>query len=254
MPSFYTVVQNIDGEIKTYGEESTQLASQNFNIIANEYSKYALEWIQHSLKHCTKDDKGAPPPVLLRMSDMVELCSAADVMSEAQNIHNEYNAKLKLHQLKADYDEQIKTIVTKMMAKDLIATAEEGTASNTLYNIIQETGNDEFMICGKVIDNGSNSLEYHKQSYADLALKWFPIAVKEYDEKWTKRPPVLIRLSDSAIVYSMLDYMPEVKVVYDEFETKMKRVEEEKARLQSDDIEKINGLIRVQVALVSFVL
>lgn len=255
MKFLYTIIQNIDGEIKVYGE--SRLASPNINFIKTQYSKFAHEWIHHSLQHATNDEAYKGAPTLMRLSDMVEICSVADVMSKAQDIHNEYITKSKqldaeLTQYKAVYDEQINTIATKMMGKDPIAPIEESTTSNTLYNIIQETGNDEFMICGNVIDNGSNSLEYHKQAYADLAPKWFQIAVKDYEEKWTRRPPVLIRLSDSAIMYSVLDYMPEVKAVYDEFERKNKLIEEESARLKAEYIENINGLIRVQVALVPF--
>ena len=178
------------------------------------------------------------------MSDGVNLCSMTDVIPIVQALYNESIAKSKqfeveLIQLKANYDRNIDNVVAKMMNQ--IPTTPVPVLPVS-YSIVQEV-NGELMIFGKCTFICSQALEHHKKEYATFALKWFELAVKEFDNELVKHPPVLMRLSDAVVLYSVLDFLPEVKALYAVFETKTKHIEEESVRLKSEYDEKIKSIV-----------
>jgi len=217
---------------------------QDLDAIKNKYVKYVNEWIERTVTDYAEPRYNNCHPVLVRLSDGAELYSVSDILPDVVALHNDRSTKLRqfrveLFKLQDEYDKNIDNIVTKMMNQ--VPTAPNHMQPAT-YNIVQNV-NGELMICGNTCID-SLTFEHHKKEYAKVATKWFRDAVEDYNNKeWIERPPVLMRLSDAVVLYSVLDFLPEVKVLYDEFKTKKHTINENLARLQAEYKETVEAMV-----------
>lgn len=239
----YVVVSNSDGEVVSHDGRAT--ISKNLDLIKKEFCDHALE-----LLRCG-DEWVKSPPAIMRMSDMTVMCSLAVVIPEYQRLYFEFTTKYmhlqdQLTQLKVEFDKRIDNIVANMMNEDVTATQ-----TPACYGIVQIC-DGEFGLVGTNRRIGFNTLEYYKKEYSDLAPQWLRLAVKEYDpfvlDDWTKTPPVVMRLSDENILYSVMDYMPEARAEYDKFVAKSKRVEECVIQLKAEYDANIASIVQGLVA------
>lgn len=243
MTVMYANVQKLDGHILSHGGRAT--ISKSLDLIKREFC-------DHALKMLRRDDEWVKsPPVIMRISDMTVVCSLADVIPETQRVNFEFNTKLKhlqdeLAQLKVNYDKKIDNIVVNMMNEEV-----EVTQNPASYGIVQICDR-EFALVGTNKRIEFNTLDYYKKEYSELAPKWIRLAVKEYDpfvlNDWTKTPPVVMRLSDENILYSVMDYMPEAKAEYDKFVAESKRIEECVIQLKADYDAKIVSIVQDLIA------
>lgn len=113
-----------------------------------------------------------------------------------------------------------------------------------MYAIVQKDG-DDFIVCGtqRLI---YGNIDDAKKVYASLASEWCKYAAwGEKFEIGTRYPPVLMRFSDTSIVHSVADVVPELKEAHAGFIANWKRIGDESARLKSDYTKKIDDIVSI---------
>ena len=238
MTVLYTTIQNGGGQV--FGK-----VSNNLDVIEKGFCKHAVEWLRLAVKDCEKEwyetEWVKQAPVLMRLSDRAVLCSTADVIPECLDAYNGFLEKKKSLEeglSEADYVAGLKGVVAKMMEQDVDVQME--TPYPASYAIVRDVADGDLEVCGPNRFILCNTLDGQKKEYAELALKWGLLAVKD----GTVSPPVLMRLSDGAVLYSVMDFLPEMKSFVDEFVSKCDKAREELGLLKQDFDAKLESCLK----------
>lgn len=244
MPILYATIQNSGGQI--FGSGKRKTVTESYDVAKDEFGEHALEWLREAAKgpdHAWCDNewvKGAP--VLIRLSDRAVLCSTANVIPESVNVYKEIIKKSKQlrsesAQLQVEYDSAFEGVVAKMMEQNLPME----TPNPASYAIVHKM-DGEFQVCDESKNIFCNTLEGQMKAFNLHALRWGKYAEKDCP------PPVLMRLSDGAILYSVTDFVPEMQALRDGFESESKRIEEELVLLKEDFDANLQSLVRGLIA------
>lgn len=219
-----------------------------------DFSEHALAWLRLTVQDSNEEWYGNEwvrgAPVLMRLSDRAVLCSTADVIPEALDAYKELVMRTRRIEESGvshvEYDTGLRGVVAKMMGQ--VVDIPQEVVNPVSYAIVRDTYCGELEVCGPNRFVLCNTLEGQRREYKELALKWAKLAVK--GEEGMEKPPILMRLTDGAVLCSVKDFLSEMQEFHDGFMAKCEAVKEELRLLKQDFDARLERLIRGLVASV----
>lgn len=227
----YATIKNNSGQI--FGSGKWKTVTENFDVAKREFAEHALEW----LRDAAKGGDSEFAPVLTRLSDRSVVCSAADAIPESVSVFEEIMKKSKQLRIESaqrlnKYDTAFEEVIAKIMNQTL--PMETNHASYAIVHKID----GEYQVCEESKNIFTNTLENHTRAFKSHAMMWGRYAEKDCP------PPVLMRLSDGTVLYSVTDFQQEMQALRDGAESEAKRIEGELVRLEEDFDAKLKVLVR----------